>query len=108
MALLFALLSLAAGLAKPPWVPQLWLLFTAVQLALSVFSRGDYLFTATARTGRGALPSDAAQLADALIGPYWFWGGVCGLLSVAALLFGVVTFFRPAAGGRRPRPSAPG
>ena len=36
-ALLFTVLSFVAGLAKPAWVPQLWLVFAAVQLSLSVF-----------------------------------------------------------------------
>ena len=71
-------------------VAQAVLAFMAVQLSLSVFSRGDYLFTETTGTG----PSDVAQMADALFLPYWFWGIVCAALSVLVLLSGIRTFSR--------------
>ena len=71
-------------------VAQAVLAFMAVQLSLSVFSRGDYLFTETAGTG----PSDVAQMAAALFLPYWFWGVVCGTISVLVLLSGIRTFSR--------------
>lgn len=77
------------GLRAPPAWTQVALLFLAVQLALSVFSRADYLFTDTAQTAVGAAPSDSASIAAALIGPYWFWGAVCGLFSVAVLVIGL-------------------
>ena len=83
---ILGLVLLASGLARTPWLAQSVLLFVAVQLALSVFSRADYLFTPVATTGRGTMPSDVARIAEALILPYWFWGGCCGLLSVAILV----------------------
>ena len=67
-----------------------------MQLALSVFSRADYLFTATASTGAGAHPSDVAHIAEALLLPYWFWGGAVGLMSVLVLVLGLASFFRTA------------
>ena len=75
-------------------VAQLLLIFLAVQLALSVFSRGDYLFTPVAETGAGTMPSDVGQMANALLFPYWFWGIVCGAVSVAVLLYGVKAYWR--------------
>jgi hypothetical protein len=75
-------------------VAQLVLGFLSVQLALSVFSRGDYLFTDTAQTGAGLGPSDSAQLAQALFGPYWLWGGVCAAVSIAALAAGAWLMLR--------------
>lgn len=81
--------GLLLALRAPPAWAQVAVLFLAAQLALSVFSRADYLFTATAQTGSGAAPSDSAAIATALIGPYWFWGAVCGLLSVAVLAVGL-------------------
>jgi membrane-associated phospholipid phosphatase len=63
--------------------------FLAVQLALSVFSRGDYLFTDVARTGEGTFPSDVANMSSALFLPYWFWGALCGAFSVAVLALGL-------------------
>jgi len=76
------------GLESTARVAQAVLAFLAVQLSLSVFSRGDYLFTETA----GAGPSDVAQMAQALFLPYWFWGFVCAAISGLILLFGVRTF----------------
>jgi hypothetical protein len=81
-------------------VAQLTLLFLSVQLALSVFSRGDYLFTPVAG---GGMPSDVANMASALLLPYWFWGLACALFSLLVLAVGGVTFLRamPAAPPRR-------
>lgn len=73
---------------------QLVLIFLSVQLTLSVFSRGDYLFTDTARTAQGTMPSDVGQIADALFLPYWFWGGVCGLFSIWVLIQGLRAYWR--------------
>ena len=91
----FAAICLGLAFKAPPWVGQLAMVFVCVQLALSVFSRGDYLFTATANTAKGPMPSDVAQMSDALWLPYWFWGALCGLISVAALFFGARAFFKP-------------
>lgn len=66
----------------------------ASQLALSVFSRGDYLFTETAVTGDGNRPSDVANMAQGLFLPYWFWGAACGLFSVVVLTGGLWLFWR--------------
>jgi hypothetical protein len=65
---------------------QIALVFLATQLALSVYSRGDYLFTPYADTGAGLIPSDTQQMADALGAPYWFWGGLCGAFSAGVLV----------------------
>jgi hypothetical protein len=89
-----AAVLLLIGLRANPWVSQLTLLFLSVQLALSVFSRGDYLFTPVAGTGGGAMPSDVANMASALFLPYWFWGAVCGLFSLLVLAIGAVMFLR--------------
>jgi hypothetical protein len=79
---------------KRPEVAQLGLVFLATQLAMSVFSRGDYLFMEYAQTADGRMPSDVAQMADALVGPYWLWGAMCGLFSLAVLGVGLWVFFK--------------
>lgn len=94
-AVVAAALLLSAVRGRPA-VTQVLLVFLAIQLSLSVFSRGDYLFTGTAVTAAGPHPSDSAQIANALIGPYWFWGAVCGLLSIVVLCVGIVTFLHRA------------
>ncbi|MGI9017530.1 MAG: M50 family metallopeptidase [Euzebya sp.] len=89
--------SLGVGLAirQDHW-SQLWLIFLSVQLGLSVFSRGEYLFASSATTGAGFGPSDSSAISDALFLPYWFWGGVCGLFSLAVLAYGAWLFLRTA------------
>jgi hypothetical protein len=77
---------------KQGWVAQLGLVLVAVQLALSVFSRADYLFTPVAVTAAGSMPSDVARISEALVLPYWFWGGCCGLISVAVLLLALSAY----------------
>lgn len=96
-AYVMVLIALLAAVARfgSPWFARFGLVFLAVQLALSVFSRGDYLFTPVARTGVGDMPSDVALIADALVLPYWLWGGVCGLISVAVLVLGTWLYLRP-------------
>jgi hypothetical protein len=79
---------------KDPSVAQLGLVFLSTQLAMAVFSRGDYLFTEYAQTADGRMPSDVAQMADALLLPYWFWGGLCGLFSVVVLAAGLWVFLK--------------
>ncbi len=88
---------LAAGCSAAAWrgtaqIAQAVVAFLGVQLALSVFSRADYLFTEVATTGSGSHPSDVANMAEALWFPYWFWGGLCALVSVAALGSGYWVF----------------
>ena len=95
--LLFTLLLgsvlLLVGL-RFPGASQSVVIVLAVQLAFSVFSRSDYLFTQTALTTAGPKPSDVAVMAQALFLPYWFWGAACGVLSVVILWAGIKVFFR--------------
>lgn len=88
---------LALAVRARPAVAQTALVFVAVQLALSVFSRADYLFTASATTSAGVMPSDSAHIADALGGTYLLWGAVCGLFSVLVLVLGLWLFTRDGA-----------
>lgn len=77
------LLALSAKLNRQ--VLESFVVFIGVQLGLSVFTRADYLFT---RWAGPNLPSDVAQMSEALFLPFWFWGLVCGLFSVVVLLWG--------------------
>jgi hypothetical protein len=80
------------GLRASASTAQVTTVFMAVQLSLSVFSRGDYLFVKEAQTGAGTTPSDVAVMASALGGPYWVWGLACGAFSVLVLVAGVWAF----------------
>jgi hypothetical protein len=89
-----AALCLFVGIRSKGWLSQFVLLLLSVQLALSVFSRGDYLFTDTAHMHDGPQPSDVGIMADALFLPYWFWGLACGAFSIVVLLAGLYVFVR--------------
>lgn len=65
--------------------------FIAVQLGFSVFTRSDYLFTQWAGPGR---PSDVANIASQLFLPYWFWGILCGAISIVVLFWGFRCYTR--------------
>jgi hypothetical protein len=91
---LFAAMLLAIAFKASAHFAQMALMFLSVQLSLSVFSRGDYLFTSVANTGAGTFPSDVANMSDALFLPYWFWGAVCGAFSVLVLAVGGWLFLR--------------
>jgi hypothetical protein len=82
------------GLRAAASTAQVATVFMAVQLSLSVFSRGDYLFVKEAQTGAGTAPSDVTLMANALGGPYWAWGLACGAFSVVVLVAGVWAFTR--------------
>jgi hypothetical protein len=77
-----------------PTINQVFVVFLAIQLSLSAFSRSDYLFMQYAQTAGGRLPSDTMQIALALGGPYWLWGALVGLLSVTILVCGLWSFLR--------------
>jgi Peptidase M50B-like len=78
-----ALLALSGKLSRPKL--ESLMVFIGVQLGLSVFTRADYLFSKEAGPN---LPSDVANMADALFLPFWFWGAVCGLFSLIVLYWG--------------------
>jgi hypothetical protein len=86
-------LGLLAWRASPA-ISQIVCVFLAVQLGLASFSRSDYLFTATAQTAEGPMPSDVAQIAAVLWLPYWFWGGLLACVSLALLALGAWWFAR--------------
>lgn len=90
----FVVAVLAIGFRATPGTAQLCTVFLATQLALSVFSRADYLFTETAVTGGGTMPSDTSVMASALGGTYWMWGLACGGFSIAVLAAGAMWFLR--------------
>ena len=79
---------------KNPEPAQVALVFVSTQLALSVFSRGDYLFTRSATVAGDTSPSDVELIARAVGGPYWLWGLCCGALSILALVMGLWLFAR--------------
>jgi hypothetical protein len=85
---------LFGGFRATPAVAQLAVIFLAVQLALSVFSRADYLFTRAAKNPTGLYPSDVQRMEEILFLPYWFWGGVCAAFAIAVVAWGLRLYWR--------------
>lgn len=86
---LLGLLILGIGLRTRRWVQGFTIQFLGVQACVSTFHQVDYLFTRTA--GSFGL-SDSGQIAEQLLLPYWFWGG----LMVSASLYLLVQSLRVA------------
>ena len=75
---------------------QMLLVFLGVQLALSVYTGGGYLFTQYVEIQNGFRgPSDVQAMSDALGLPYWFWGGACAAFSVLVLVAGLWAYVGP-------------
>lgn len=75
------------------WLPDLGaaflLHFIAALLCLAWFRDLDYMFSAYALVGGTSMPSDSALIAEALVLPYWFWGGLIAVISLALLALGL-------------------
>lgn len=99
-----AAVALVIALRGSAQLAQGALLFLAVQLGLSVYSRGDYLFMKTAHTEAGLMPSDSQHMAQAMGGSYWFWGFMCAAFSVAVLAAGAYWFWRATQGASTATP----
>jgi len=93
----FVMICLAFAKMAPEAAVRFFLVFLGMQLSVTVFSRGDYLFMQYAETSGGRMPSDVMQISDAIGGPYWLWGAMVGLLSIGVLVAGLWVFLR---GGR--------
>jgi MFS family permease len=97
-----ALLSLLVAFKARPALAQMVLVFIGVQLALSVYTGGGYLFVQSAEIQNGfSGPSDTQAMADALGGTYWLWGAVCAAFSVIVLLGGLWLYIKPGKPSRR-------
>lgn len=60
-----------------------------VQLTLALFRDVDYMFSAGGIVGGRAHPSDSAAISQALLGPYWLWGGLVAATAAACLFLGL-------------------
>lgn len=99
--------SLWVALRARPAHAQIFLVFLGVQLALSVYTGGGYLFVDRVQIQNGFTgPSDTQVMADALGGPYWFWGVLCAAFSALVLLAGMWRYLKPASAARRARLAA--
>lgn len=83
----------AAALARwlPPLGAQLALRWVALTLCLSWLVDLDYLFSPGALVDGRRLPSDSAQIADALGWHYSVWGALVAMVSLAIVFFALRT-----------------
>jgi Peptidase M50B-like len=80
---LLGMIILFLGLKTTIRVQGFAVQFLGVQACVSTYHQLDYLFSETA--GRlGA--SDTAQIQQQLFLPYWFWGGLMAIVSLAILI----------------------
>lgn len=91
---LVAAACLLTALRGTPTAAQLTVVFVAVQLALSIFSRAGYLFVREAHNPTGSYPSDVQQMQSLLWLPYWFWGVLCGAFAIAVVGWGLRIYWR--------------
>lgn len=102
-----AALSLGIALRASARHAQVVVVFLGVQLALSVYTGGGYLFTQYATIQNGQRhASDTQHMAEALGGPYWFWGIVCAGFSALVLLGGLWLYVKPGRAAHQPRLAA--
>lgn len=91
-----AALALLVAVKAKPALAQMVTVFIGVQLALSVYTGGGYLFTQYVEIQNGHRgPSDTQAMSDALGMPYWFWGIVCAGFSAMVLLGGLWLYVKP-------------
>ncbi|MBK8011562.1 MAG: M50 family metallopeptidase [Deltaproteobacteria bacterium] len=68
--------------------------FVGVQLCMSVFRDLNYMFSPGGVVDGVQQRSDSSAIADALVFPYWFWGGVAALFAFLAAIVGVFVALR--------------
>ncbi|HLO88560.1 MAG TPA: M50 family metallopeptidase [Nostocaceae cyanobacterium] len=79
---LLGLLTLTVALKTPRHVQGFSVQFLGVQACVSTYHQLNYLFTY--RAGPVGI-SDTGQMQNYLLLPYWFWGGLMALASLALL-----------------------
>lgn len=89
----FALLGMAWR--GPDWLQPLVIQFLGVQACISTYHQLDYLFMPSAQIGNERLASDTGQIAEALLLPYWVWGGLIAGFSFVLLVLSLWLGSRP-------------
>ena len=99
---IFVLGMAGAILAAARWLPEAGRAFAiqliGVQLCLAVFRDVGYMFSEGGYVGGQLHRSDSAAIAEALLLPYWFWGALTAVVSLAALAVGLWWSLRPRRG----------
>ena len=80
------LATLYLSLESIAWLQVFAVQFLGVQACISSYRHLDYLFSHSATIGGKTMLSDTGRIAQMLILPYWFWGGLIAIAS-ALILF---------------------
>ncbi len=67
------------------WVRRLTIQLLGVQACVSTWTQTDYLFSEGGFVGGEPAASDTSAIADALLLPYWVWGGLLSAVTLAML-----------------------
>lgn len=67
------------------WLQPLVVQFLGVQACISSLRQLDYLFMPEANVGGRQMLSDTGHISQALLLPYWFWGGLIAAISFVLL-----------------------
>jgi hypothetical protein len=97
-AVIFIGLWAAAIGALARFAPKFAPFFTqllGVQLCLAIFRDVSYMFSEGGVIDGVQHRSDSAAIADALLLPYWFWGGIAAAFSVLVLAGGLYVALKP-------------
>lgn len=77
--------------------------FLGIQACVSCYRQIGYLFSGEASIGGRLMQSDTMQIQQQLLLPYWFWGALIILLSMAMLFGALWVAYADASQGRRPK-----
>lgn len=83
---LLGLIILGIALKTPTWVQGFTVQFLGVQACISTFHQINYLFINSVIINGNKIYSDSGQIAQELLLPYWFWGGLMAIASILLLI----------------------
>jgi hypothetical protein len=68
--------------------------FVGVQAFLSVYENIGYFFSPGGIIGGSEYKSDVAVIAEGLLLPYWFWGGLIIAISIVCIVFTLIIVYK--------------
>ncbi|MCC5945806.1 MAG: M50 family metallopeptidase [Bernardetiaceae bacterium] len=90
----FGAIATFLALKSPKEVQQFTIQFLGIQAWASTYLSLDYMFSPGANVGGQSLPSDTMAIQQSLFLPYWFWGALIALCSVALLVVSLRIAFK--------------
>ncbi|MBW4651803.1 MAG: M50 family metallopeptidase [Kaiparowitsia implicata GSE-PSE-MK54-09C] len=91
---LIGLAVLWVGTSTTGWLQAFAIQFLGLQACISTYHQLDYLFMNRAVIGGQLIVSDSAQIAQNLLLPYWFLGGLMAIASALLLVWSLRLAYR--------------